>query len=248
MDAVKDFFVINLIFMLTLSAGCGSDDKASPTIKSSDVSQEESRRNNPHTTGIILKGSIWVEYDNLKEFVNSLKHKDSDHLEEMLKKRKLFKITQDTKVLSSESGIYNGICFVTFLEGAYTDKSGYTVADFVKTARQYEELKKKDEIKSKQQYEPLQQKEKSVDEIQILRKEKHFSEGMIITIPLGTKLILGDSLSGGVVQLPESAQARVIARNGMKNPSVSRIEFLEGSYVGQHALIFANDYILAATR
>lgn len=78
-------------------------------------------------TGVILRKTIWVKTPNdVDELVAALKRKDAAYLDQMIYDGRAFYVFADTRVYRSESGLYEGIVFITFLEGQYTNQRGYT--------------------------------------------------------------------------------------------------------------------------
>lgn len=83
-------------------------------------------------TGVALRKTIWVPSpDDVDDFVAALKRKDVAYLDQMIAERRAFYVFVDTRVLRSPSGLYEGVVFITFLEGQYTGKSGYTFSKCV---------------------------------------------------------------------------------------------------------------------
>lgn len=83
-------------------------------------------------------------------------------------------------------------------------------------------------------------------ELKILSKYGYFPEGLEITIPVNTPIILGDELSSNLVRINQNTKAVVKSREKLKNKSANIVEILEGKYAGQSAIIFRTDYILSA--
>lgn len=83
-------------------------------------------------TGVILRKTIWVKTpDDVDELVAAVKRKDVAYLDQMIYDGRAFYVFADTRVYRSESGLYEGVVFITFLEGQYTNQRGYTFAKCV---------------------------------------------------------------------------------------------------------------------
>ena len=68
-----------------------------------------------------------VHAGDLEGFINAAKRKDAEYIDVMLAKGRAFVIRSNTRVLYSDSGIYQGVAFVTFLEGEHTGHRAYTL-------------------------------------------------------------------------------------------------------------------------
>ena len=64
--------------------------------------------------------------EDIDAFLSAAKRKDVDYIDAMLASGRAFVVRKNTRVLCSDSGIYEGIVFVTFLEGEHTGERAYT--------------------------------------------------------------------------------------------------------------------------
>ena len=92
----------------------------------------ETNKTNSANYAVMRGNTWWTPYEHLEEFVNAVIHRDADRLATMANSGKIFKVSRDTKVISSDSGIYDGIVFVTFQEGEFSNKQGYTLSKCVR--------------------------------------------------------------------------------------------------------------------
>ena len=77
--------------------------------------------------GVVLRKTIWVKTpDDVDDLVAALKRKDAAYLDQMIYDGRAFYVFADTRVYRSESRLYEGVVFITFLEGQYTNQRGYT--------------------------------------------------------------------------------------------------------------------------
>lgn len=82
--------------------------------------------------GVMQRNTWWAPYENLEEYAQAVMSRDAERLAAMANSRKIFKVYRETKVIYSNSGIYSGIIFVTFQDGEYTGKRGYTLSKCVR--------------------------------------------------------------------------------------------------------------------
>ena len=83
-------------------------------------------------TGVILRKSIWVKTPaDVDDLVDAVKRKDTAYLDQMIYDGRARWVFIDTRVFRSPSGLYEGIVFITFLEGQYANQRGYTFAKCV---------------------------------------------------------------------------------------------------------------------
>lgn len=88
--------------------------------------------------GVILRKSIWVKTpDDVDDLVSAIKRKDVAYLDQMIYDGRAFYVFADTRVYRSESGLYEGVVFITFLEGQYTNQRGYTFEKVVPLEADY---------------------------------------------------------------------------------------------------------------
>lgn len=73
-----------------------------------------------------------INADDIEKFIDAAKRKDVEYMQSLIISGKAFVIRRNTRVLCSDSGIYDGIVFVTFLEGEFTGQRAYTVAKRVR--------------------------------------------------------------------------------------------------------------------
>lgn len=77
--------------------------------------------------GVILRKTIWVKTPaDVDDLVAAVKRKDAAYLDQMIYDGRAFYVFADTRVYRSPSGLYDGVVFITFLEGQYTNQRGYT--------------------------------------------------------------------------------------------------------------------------
>ena len=67
-----------------------------------------------------------INLQDVEGFLDAAKRKDVAYIDAMLANGKAFVIKRNTRVLCSDSGAYEGIVFVTFLEGEHTGERAYT--------------------------------------------------------------------------------------------------------------------------
>lgn len=82
--------------------------------------------------GVMQGNTWWTPYENLEEYAQAVMNRDAERLAAMANSRKIFKVYRETKVIYSDSGIYSGIIFVTFQDGEYAGKRGYTLSKCVR--------------------------------------------------------------------------------------------------------------------
>lgn len=106
---------------------------------SSNVTEEKgsSAIKNETEIGVVLRKSIWVKYEDLDDFVSALKREDVAYLDRMLYEGRAYVVRMDARAMRTESGIYTGIVFITFIEGEYTNQQGYTIKKCVPTEEEY---------------------------------------------------------------------------------------------------------------
>lgn len=92
---------------------------------------------NETVIGVVLRKSIWVKYEDLDDFVSALKREDVAYLDRMLYEGRAYVVRMDARAMRTESGIYTGIVFITFIEGEYTNQQGYTIKKCVPTEEEY---------------------------------------------------------------------------------------------------------------
>ena len=88
--------------------------------------------------GVVLRKSLCVSnVSDVDDFVDALKRKDAAFLDRMVIEGRAFFVLSDARVYRSNSGIYDGVVFITFLEGEFTNRSGYTFKKCVPTIDEY---------------------------------------------------------------------------------------------------------------
>lgn len=88
--------------------------------------------------GVVLRKSLVViNAADVDDFVSALKRKDAAYLDRMVFEGRAFFVTSDARVYRSDSGLYDGIVFITFLEGWFAEQSGYTFLKCVPTLEEY---------------------------------------------------------------------------------------------------------------
>ena len=89
-------------------------------------------------TGVALRKTLWVSSpSDVDDLVDAIKRKDSAYLDQMVAERRAHWVFVDTRVLRSPSGLYEGVVFITFLEGQYANQRGYTFAKCVPLEDEY---------------------------------------------------------------------------------------------------------------
>lgn len=115
--------------------------RRSGNVETSDVAAKEKPRMvlvNETEIGVVLRKSLVVtNIADVDDFVSALKRKDVAYLDRMVFEGRAFFVTSDVRVYRSDSGLYDGIVFITFLEGQFTNWSGYTVLKCVPTPEEY---------------------------------------------------------------------------------------------------------------
>ena len=115
--------------------------RRSGNVETSDVAAKEKPRMvsvNETEIGVVLRKSLVVtNIADVDDFVFALKRKDVAYLDRMVFEGRAFFVTSDVRVYRSDSGLYDGIVFITFLEGQFTNWSGYTVLKCVPTLEEY---------------------------------------------------------------------------------------------------------------
>ena len=110
-------------------------------IKTSEVATKEKPRivsANETELGVVLRKSLIVtNAADVDDMFSAVKRKDAAYLDRMVFEGRAFFVTSDARVYRSESGLYDGIVFITFLEGWFKDKSGYTFLKCVPTLEEY---------------------------------------------------------------------------------------------------------------
>lgn len=97
-----------------------SRQNASYTAQSTKTAEKTIYASNQRSCFCVIKA------EDLDGFVSAAKRKDAAYLDAMLARGQAFVIRKNIRVLCSDSGIYDGIVFVTFLEGEFKDMRAYT--------------------------------------------------------------------------------------------------------------------------
>ena len=144
LKGICGIFVIYLIvslLMITYKSEIKNIVRPSRNENTISVEKTEAKRDEPvkneTVIGVVLRKSIWVKLEDLDEFVAALKREDVAYLDRMIYEGRAFVVRMDARVMRSESGIYTGVVFITFLEGEYTNQQGYTIKKCVPTEEEY---------------------------------------------------------------------------------------------------------------
>lgn len=108
--------------------------------KMTTVNETRPKKDNEITavTGVILRKAIWVKNPtDVDDFVAAVKRKDVEYIDQMIYDGRAFYVFADTRVFRSESGLYEGVVFITFLEGQYANQRGYTFSKVVPREDEY---------------------------------------------------------------------------------------------------------------
>ena len=93
---------------------------------------------NETVIGVVLRKSLFVaDVADVDDLVDAVKRKDAAFLDRMVIEGRAFFVLSDARVYRSNSGIYDGVVFITFLEGEFTNRSGYTFLKCVPTIDEY---------------------------------------------------------------------------------------------------------------
>ena len=134
----KSLMFILIIMALSLCA-CGnesskSDEKDSFVVRATYLKEEddELKRKNV-SAGTLAKNTFWVEKkENIHDFLDAIKTGDQDFFEQQIREGKIYHVDKDTKIHYSNDRLNDGaILQITFLQGRYKNKKGYTLSNFI---------------------------------------------------------------------------------------------------------------------
>ena len=123
-----------VIFLILFGYFNSDSAKEKPTYHRESVATRESSGVTEKTIHASAQKSCMciVNAEDIDKFIDAAKRKDVEYIDAMLYSGKAFVVRRNTRVLCSDSGIYQGIVFVTFLEGEFTGQRAYTFAKRVR--------------------------------------------------------------------------------------------------------------------
>lgn len=134
---MKKFFLLALILLALIVSACGGQKTveqsapAEPKIEQPALEPEK-------IDAIAVKGTLWaIDEENMKYLTDAVNRKDSEYLKQLVLEKKIFHVDRDTKVTRIGTTSDEGNVMISFKEGRYTNKTGYTFAYNVFTEEDY---------------------------------------------------------------------------------------------------------------
>lgn len=135
---IKPVIALLLLTLPLLLLGCHdstSDNENSFVVKAKYLQEEEAERKRTNTSeGIMVMNSAWGNsLSDADALEKALLNKDAEFLNQLVLEGRVHIVSSETRVIFYNTPVGNGrIKIMKFLRGKYTDKSGYTLKEYIR--------------------------------------------------------------------------------------------------------------------
>ena len=141
---MKNFLSVALIFFTLFLVGCGEERNVAEKLdenKNVGLSTNKVEQPAPEpekVDAILVAGSFWViESENMMYLKDAIARSDMEYLKQLTLEGKVYLVDKDTKVTRFGVAADENNVLISFKEGRYTNKSGYTFANNVFAEKEY---------------------------------------------------------------------------------------------------------------
>lgn len=140
---MKKFLAVVLILIVMCATGCGDKKTADNPVPAEQSSPAETKVEQPvpkpeKVNAVAVAGTLWaINEENMLYLADAIARDDSEYLQQLALEKKVFNVDRDTKVTRIGTATDEDNVIISFKEGRYTNKTGYTFAYNIFTEEEY---------------------------------------------------------------------------------------------------------------